>query len=250
MAARTYGLKSVSFTMTVILKDEAGKPIDPTTVLAGEPFQVQVLDGKDEPLSTQVNLTPDRAGRYQGTVTGLGTGRYTLVAKVVGQPACGFHIIPPGQDSLQIQRQENPVVIGLLIGGGLLLLALIAGIVFYVRRKRQQREHPCKGRVVIIDERSGDYVFNVAFPSDKHRRNRLVYKGKKLGARAQALFSQIEFTCADEDDSKRGVVRARILDLEGEEVLDADLKPSRSGRSTGRKIARKNLRVYKDPLDR
>ncbi len=249
LPARTCRLESLPLTLTLELRDKAGNLIDPAGVLTGDPLQVTVLDKKGEPQPITSNLMPVGKGRFQGTIEGLGVGRYTLVAEVVGKPVCGYHLLQPGQTARHFRRTESPTLIGLLAGGPTLLLLLTTGAVLLVRRDRRRKAHPCQGRVVIQDTETGDYLFNITFPADRHRRNRLVYKGKQLG-KAQSYFSRLEFTCADEEEAEQKIVHLRALDLEGEEVMDAELRPPRSGRSTGKKIPKHKLVVYKDPLDR
>lgn len=249
LPARTPRLESLPLTLTLVLQDEAGNPMDPAAILTGEPVRVMVLDKKEESLPVSVALTPAGTGQIQGAVEGLGVGRYTLVAEIVGKPACGYHVLDPGQASRTVRRVESLTVIGLVAGGPLLLLALVGAVVALVRRDRRRKAHPCKGRVVIQDTETGDYVLNITFPTDRHRRNRFVYKGKLLG-KAQGHFSRIEFTCANADESEQGIVNVRVLDLEGEEVTDTELRPPRSGRSTGKKVPKHKLMIYKDPLDR
>ncbi|MCP4538851.1 MAG: VWA domain-containing protein [Chloroflexi bacterium] len=249
MPAHTLTLETIPLTVTLVLKDQAGSPADPAQVMTGEPIQLIVLNEEGELAPVDVTMTQIESGHFQGVIGGLGAGSYTLTAKITGQTICGYHAISD-QTTRNIRRTESPVMIGFKIGGPIALLALIAGIIVYARRNQQAKAHPCKGRVVIVDNETGDYVLNITFPTDRHRRNRFVYKGKKLGPKAQGYFSQIEFACSNQDDSERGIIGVRIIDLGGEERLDTELRPPKSSRSAGKKIRKTKLYIYKDPMDR
>lgn len=250
ITASSYGFKAMPITVTLVLEDESGHqvPIDAALNELDEPFLITVVDAKSNPQSIETVWQETSNGQIQYIVRGLKEGQYDLIAQVNSSLKCGYHLLAPVQVSQPIQLVLSPTMIAASIGGVLLLLAILAGVVVFIVNDRKRQAHPCRGRVVIVDEKTGVHVFSVSFPSGKHRRNHFVYTGKKLGAKAQGYISRIEFTCNNKDESENKIVHARIWDLAGTEVLTAELRPPKGTGSARRKII-KQLWVYKDPVE-
>jgi hypothetical protein len=184
-----------------------GNPVDPATVFVDPESaitaDVQDADGQTIPNALVFKMQKTKLGLYQAETSDLGVGMYTIIVKA-GELRPDY-ALKELEIPLRIRRIVNPALARIGFGTLIFLAIAIPSIGYVVVARRRRRQHPCSGRVYIVDG-FGSIKFPVVL--DSYQSNRVVFKTKDMPPITR--ITKMLFECRSDVENKSKQVNVTV----------------------------------------
>lgn len=224
------------------LVDDNDNTIDPKTIFIQDPagaIELVVTDADRNDLSELLHLQLSTNGIYRAETDKLGIGEFDLSVKATGALREDYQYADT-EDSVHVVRIRHPMHVPILAGLIALAVLVTTGTSAWLVRRRNLRQHPCQGKIMIVDMYSSKkFEANL----DDYRANRIEIKSKEINPITHV--TRIVTTCSTKQDSQARRIHLKVwLDNDKTEAINQSF-----GQNQEVKLPGYNFWLLKDPSD-